>query len=117
MHTDRAMAVIPLSACHAAGLSEQLLTVWLPPSSDTMCEGPESWSGLLQAFLEAHQCVFCEVLPCQGRASERCGNIVSMRCAGVAWSSEDPWSFASLSYDGRVAVHKVPSQVKYKILI
>ncbi|CAL8463698.1 g3232 [Coccomyxa elongata] len=35
----------------------------------------------------------------------------------VAWSSADPWTFASLSYDGRVAVHRVPSQVKYKILI
>ena len=37
--------------------------------------------------------------------------------AGVAWSSEDPWTFASLSYDGRVSVHQVPSQIKYKILI
>ncbi|EIE27740.1 WD40 repeat-like protein [Coccomyxa subellipsoidea C-169] len=35
----------------------------------------------------------------------------------VAWSTSDPWTFASLSYDGRVAVHRVPSQVKYKILI
>lgn len=37
--------------------------------------------------------------------------------AGVAWSSVDPWTFASLSYDGRVTIHQVPSQVKYKILI
>ena len=36
---------------------------------------------------------------------------------GVAWSIEDPWTFASLSYDGRVSVHQVPSQTKYKILI
>lgn len=38
-------------------------------------------------------------------------------CAGVAWSSSDPWTFASLSYDGRVAINTVSSQVKYKILI
>ena len=36
---------------------------------------------------------------------------------GVAWSSVDPWTFASLSYDGRISIHQVPSQVKYKILI
>ncbi|CAK0785551.1 hypothetical protein CVIRNUC_008761 [Coccomyxa viridis] len=35
----------------------------------------------------------------------------------VAWSSVDPWTFASLSYDGRISIHQVPSQVKYKILI
>jgi hypothetical protein len=38
-------------------------------------------------------------------------------CTGVAWSSSDPWTFASLSYDGRVAINTVSSQVKYKILI
>ena len=37
--------------------------------------------------------------------------------AGVAWSSVEPWVFASISYDGRVAINRVPSQVKYKILI
>ena len=36
---------------------------------------------------------------------------------GVAWSAADPWMFASLSYDGRIAVNRVPSAVKYKILI
>ncbi|KAK9836359.1 hypothetical protein WJX81_008394 [Elliptochloris bilobata] len=35
----------------------------------------------------------------------------------VAWSAADPWTFASLSYDGRIAVNHVPSAVKYKILI
>ncbi|XP_037045900.1 EARP-interacting protein homolog [Bradysia coprophila] len=33
------------------------------------------------------------------------------------WSSTDPWIFASLSYDGRVIVSKVPKQFKYKILL
>eukprot|EP00884_Botryococcus_braunii_P002201 jgi/Botrbrau1/11982/Bobra.0115s0018.1 len=36
---------------------------------------------------------------------------------GVAWSSSDPWVFASVSYDGRLAINHVPSQVKYKILL
>jgi hypothetical protein len=37
--------------------------------------------------------------------------------AGLEWSAADPWVFASLSYDGRVMVNRVPSQIKYKILI
>lgn len=35
----------------------------------------------------------------------------------VAWSAADPWAFASLSYDGRLVVNKVPKGVKYKVLI
>jgi hypothetical protein len=35
----------------------------------------------------------------------------------VAWSAADPWAFASLSYDGRLVVNKVPKNVKYKVLI
>jgi len=34
----------------------------------------------------------------------------------VEWSANDPWVFASLSYDGRVTINKVPRAVKYKIL-
>ncbi len=33
-----------------------------------------------------------------------------------AWSSADPWTFASLSYDGRLVVNQVPRRVKFKIL-
>jgi WD40 repeat protein len=36
---------------------------------------------------------------------------------GLAWSVHDPWLFASMSYDGRVVVNKVPKNTKYKILI
>jgi hypothetical protein len=36
---------------------------------------------------------------------------------GLAWSAVDPWLFASMSYDGRLMVNKVPKSVKYKILI
>ncbi len=35
----------------------------------------------------------------------------------VAWSTSDPWAFASLSYDGRMVVNKVPKNIKYKVLI
>lgn len=35
----------------------------------------------------------------------------------VEWSNTDPWLFATLSYDGRVIVNRVPKAVKYKILL
>ncbi|GAB5035685.1 tssc1 [Nannochloropsis oceanica] len=35
----------------------------------------------------------------------------------VAWSSQDPFVFSSLSYDGRVAINAVPPSEKYKILL
>ncbi|XP_055352650.1 EARP and GARP complex-interacting protein 1-like [Paramacrobiotus metropolitanus] len=33
------------------------------------------------------------------------------------WSSADPWTFASLSYDGRLVINRVPRNVKYRILL
>ncbi|KAK3794540.1 hypothetical protein RRG08_003690 [Elysia crispata] len=33
------------------------------------------------------------------------------------WSSADPWTFASLSYDGRLVINHVPRSEKYKILL
>ncbi|XP_046739844.1 EARP-interacting protein homolog [Diprion similis] len=36
---------------------------------------------------------------------------------GVEWSSADPWTFASLSYDGRLVINKVPRKYKYQILL
>lgn len=35
----------------------------------------------------------------------------------VSWSAADAWIFASLSYEGKVAVNHVPSAEKYKILL
>lgn len=35
----------------------------------------------------------------------------------VEWSSVEPWVFASLSYDGRLVINKVPRDEKYKILL
>ncbi|XP_023584065.1 EARP and GARP complex-interacting protein 1 isoform X3 [Trichechus manatus latirostris] len=35
----------------------------------------------------------------------------------VDWSSADPWLFASLSYDGRLVVNRVPRALKYHILL
>lgn len=33
------------------------------------------------------------------------------------WSSADPWLFASLSYDGRLVINRVPRALKYQILL
>ncbi len=35
----------------------------------------------------------------------------------LAWSPADAWLFCSLSFDGRVLLHNVPSTEKYKILL
>ena len=35
----------------------------------------------------------------------------------AAWSPVDPWTFASVSYDGRVVCNVVPRAEKYKILL
>lgn len=35
----------------------------------------------------------------------------------VEWSPVDPWLFASLSYDGRLVINKVPRSEKYRILL
>lgn len=35
----------------------------------------------------------------------------------VEWSGADPWIFASLSYDGRVVINRVPRAEKYKTLL
>ena len=35
----------------------------------------------------------------------------------VEWSTADPWLFASLSYDGRLVINRVPRAEKYKILL
>jgi WD40 repeat protein len=35
----------------------------------------------------------------------------------VAWSAMDSWTFAALSYDGKVTLNQVPSSEKYRILL
>eukprot|EP00730_Choanoeca_flexa_P020152 TRINITY_DN9852_c0_g1_i4.p1 TRINITY_DN9852_c0_g1~~TRINITY_DN9852_c0_g1_i4.p1 ORF type:complete len:371 (+),score=79.50 TRINITY_DN9852_c0_g1_i4:93-1205(+) len=35
----------------------------------------------------------------------------------AVWSLSDPWVFASLSFDGRLSICRVPSDVKYAILL
>jgi WD40 repeat protein len=35
----------------------------------------------------------------------------------VEWSAADPWVFASLSYDGRLVINRVPRTYKYRILL
>lgn len=49
--------------------------------------------GLLQTFDQHEDSVYC-----------------------VEWSNVDPWVFASLSYDGRLTISRVPKQFKYQIL-
>lgn len=34
----------------------------------------------------------------------------------VEWAAADPWTLASLSYDGRLLINRVPKEEKYKIL-
>ena len=38
----------------------------------------------------------------------------SVYCA--EWSATDPWTFASLSYDGRLVINNVPRSIKFRIL-
>jgi hypothetical protein len=35
----------------------------------------------------------------------------------AAWSLNDPWIFASLSFDGNIVVNCVPSEYKFKIIL
>lgn len=37
--------------------------------------------------------------------------------ADLAWCASDPWVYATLSRDGAIVVHHVPSKEKYKILL
>ncbi|GAB0101007.1 TSSC1 [Sergentomyia squamirostris] len=81
--------------------SKVLLTCAASVSSEAPGdEGPDPQAkerlqdGLLQTFEQHEDSVYC-----------------------VEWSSVDPWTFASLSYDGRVIVSKVPRQFKYQILL
>lgn len=36
---------------------------------------------------------------------------------GMAWSAADAWVYATLGYDGKIALNHVPSKEKYKILL
>jgi WD40 repeat protein len=36
---------------------------------------------------------------------------------GAVWSRADAWTFASISYDGRLVLNNVPTKEKYKILL
>jgi EARP and GARP complex-interacting protein 1 len=50
--------------------------------------------GLLETYTEHEESVYC-----------------------VEWSAADPWTFASLSYDGRVIITRIPKKYKYQILL
>ena len=36
---------------------------------------------------------------------------------GAVWGAADAWMYMTVSYDGKVALHHVPSKEKYKILL
>lgn len=38
-------------------------------------------------------------------------------CYSCCWSASDAWVFASVSYDGKLAVNRVPDDEKYRILL
>eukprot|EP00927_Polykrikos_kofoidii_P062256 TRINITY_DN57069_c0_g1_i1.p1 TRINITY_DN57069_c0_g1~~TRINITY_DN57069_c0_g1_i1.p1 ORF type:complete len:376 (-),score=56.36 TRINITY_DN57069_c0_g1_i1:77-1153(-) len=38
-------------------------------------------------------------------------------CYSCCWSASDAWVFASVSYDGKLAVNRVPDEEKYRILL
>jgi len=38
-------------------------------------------------------------------------------CYSCCWSASDAWVFASVAYDGRVVVNRVPGEEKYRILL
>lgn len=50
--------------------------------------------GLLETFEQHEESVYC-----------------------VEWSAADPWIFASVSYDGRVIVSRIPKKYKYQIIL
>ncbi|GLI70488.1 hypothetical protein VaNZ11_015369 [Volvox africanus] len=57
-----------------------------------------------------------------GRSGDLDGKVVSWdehedSVYGMGWSAAEPWLLASLSFDGRVTVNRVPKNIKYKILI
>lgn len=33
------------------------------------------------------------------------------------WSTSDPWTFASLSFDGRLIITRIPKKYKYQIIL
>lgn len=59
------------------------------------------------------------------KSSEKCipDGVISMyeehedSVYAVEWSPVDPWLFASLSYDGRLVINKVPRSEKFRILL
>ncbi|CAE7400423.1 eipr1 [Symbiodinium pilosum] len=38
-------------------------------------------------------------------------------CYSCCWSSSDAWVFASVSFDGKLVVNRVPDEEKYRILM
>uniref|UniRef100_A0A1B6D331 EIPR1-like beta-propeller domain-containing protein n=1 Tax=Clastoptera arizonana TaxID=38151 RepID=A0A1B6D331_9HEMI len=65
-----------------------------PLDSDTENTNPKLPDGVLSTYDQHEDSVYC-----------------------VEWSSADPWCFASLSYDGRLLINRVPKAHKFKLLL
>ncbi|XP_049879717.1 EARP and GARP complex-interacting protein 1 [Pectinophora gossypiella] len=71
-----------------------LLTAAASVCADTDDAGPLLEDGVLQSYEQHEDSVYC----CE-------------------WSAAEPWTFASLSYDARLVLSRVPRHFKYKILL
>ncbi|XP_058833089.1 EARP-interacting protein homolog [Topomyia yanbarensis] len=78
-----------LLTCASSVCSEVLLT-----EHEHTDDKEQLADGLLQTYDQHEDSVYC-----------------------VDWSTANPWLFASLSYDGRMVISKVPKQYKYQILL
>lgn len=80
----------------ASSVSSEAVEEQTPTPTSHKEEGQRKFlaDGLLQTFDQHEDSVYC-----------------------VEWSNVDPWIFASLSYDGRLLISKVPKQYKYQIIL
>ena len=76
--------------------------------------------GIIRFFAPANKVSYTWI--CSSREPTKDGVIATFdehedSVYAVEWSTADPWVFASLSYDGRLVINRVPRAEKYKILL
>lgn len=82
---------------------------------------PIAWKDM--HLLYCYNVVSCLVLSCLRGKEPLKDSVVSTyeehedSVYAAEWSSADPWLFASLSYDGRLVINRVPRALKYRILL
>jgi len=101
-----------------SGGTDSRVVLWRLPSGSDICagtEGPANGDGATTS----------PASPRSPQAFGRDGNSSVVQkyqqyedsVYGVAWSSKNPWLFATLSYDGQMLLHLVPKAEKYKLLM